>query len=299
MPPATRAQQQTILRNLISMNTLQTLGQSLNHWQALYIVSITLALLSTFAIVFFAFHKEHRAGLRTSNYIYVLASLLAVISTIVIVNKTRSLDAEKDRVAKTNSDASDLKVAQANSAAEQAKKDAAQANENALRVSQENIKLGGQISTDAVTARTAEAFLAKANKETSDFAHGIALQQQNMAEQAKVSPVLDTAQAMSLADYLKPYAGQTVAIHMTLDTVVIRLGNGVQYALQQAGIKASGSMDAGRTYQGVSVVVHNPQDVPPLANALVLGLRAQGIAVHPAADASVPAGQVSIYLGPN
>jgi hypothetical protein len=280
--------------------TLQTLGQSLDHWQALYIVSITLALLSTFAIVFFAFHKEHKTGSRFSNYVYVLASLLAVISTIVIVNKTKSLDAEKDRLSKASSDASDVKVAQAKADAATANKIAQEAKDETAKIESENIKLGGQVTTDATAARTAEASLAKANKETSDFAHGIALQQQNMAQQAKVSPTLDANQALSLANYLRAYAGGTVAVHMTLDTVVIRLGNGIQYALQQAGIKSDGSsMDAGRTYQGVSVVVHSPQDVPPLANALVMGLRAQGIAVNPAADTSVPVGHVNIYLGPN
>jgi hypothetical protein len=68
MPPATRAQQQTILRAFIRMTpTLQTLGQSLDRWQALYIVSITLALLATFAIVFFAFHKQHPGGVIFSD----------------------------------------------------------------------------------------------------------------------------------------------------------------------------------------------------------------------------------------
>ena len=101
------------------MPTLQTLGQSVNHWQVLYILSITIALLSTFAIVVFAFHiQQHKFGLKVSNYIYVCASLLAVISTIVIVNKTHSLDAEKDRI-------TGMMIAQA-------QEDTAVANQNAL-----------------------------------------------------------------------------------------------------------------------------------------------------------------------
>jgi flagellar biosynthesis GTPase FlhF len=283
------------------MTPVQTLGQSLNHWQALYIVAITLALLSTFAIVFFAFHKEHRTGLRTSNYIYVVASLLAVISTIVIVNKTKSLDDEKDRVSKANGDASDLKVAQANSAAEQAKKDAATANENALRVSQQNIKLSGQISTDAATSRSAEQALAKANKETSDFAHSLEQQQATMAEQAKVSPVLTPFQQQQLANVLRPFSGQEIIIHQTAETVVGRLGSTIAGALNAAGLKfPQYSTDMGALYQGVSVAVHDPHKVPPLANALVMGLRQAGIDVRPvAAPQQVPEGKVAIYLGPN
>jgi hypothetical protein len=142
---------------------VQSLSQSVNHWQFIYIASATLALLATFAIVAFAFHwEQHKTALRFSNYIYVLFSLIAVIATMVIVVKTNSLDTDKD-----------LQVAQAQKDAAQAKKDAANANENALKVAQENIRLGGQVSTDAKTARDAEGALEKANKETSDFAHSL------------------------------------------------------------------------------------------------------------------------------
>lgn len=99
------------------MTPLQTLGQSLDHWQALYIVAISLALISTFSMVFFAFHKDHPFALRTSNYVYVVASVLAVLSTIAVVNKTKSLDNEKDRLAKIAYGVADVKISQANAAA--------------------------------------------------------------------------------------------------------------------------------------------------------------------------------------
>jgi hypothetical protein len=284
-----------ILRTFIIMpTTLQTLGQSLDRWQALYIISITIALLSTFAIVFFAFHKEHRSGLRTSNYIYVLASLLAVISTIVIVNKTKSLDAEKDRASKAKSDANDLEVAKA-------KREAATANENALRVAQDNIKLSGQISTDAATARAAEAALAKANKDTSDFAHGLQQQQRVMQEQAKLSPQLVNYQIQQLATTLRPYTGKDISLHVTSDTVVARLGAQIKAAFNLAGITTkSYSTDMSALYQGVSVAVHDPKDVPAVANALMFGLRQAGIDAHPvAAPNLVEAGQVGLFIGPN
>jgi len=157
--------------------------------------------------------------------------------------------------------------------------------------------LNGQVPPMPKKPEKAEAALAKANKETSDFAHALALQQQNMTMQAKVSPVLNQTQIAALANLLRGYEGQTVAVHMTLDTVVLRLANSIQAALQQAGIKPVGTMNAGATYEGVSVAVHGPQDVPPLANTLVLGLRQAGIDVHPvAAPDQVPAGQVAIFL---
>jgi hypothetical protein len=113
------------------MTPLQTLGQSLSHWQAIYIVSIAAALLSTFAIVVFAFHIQRpKFGLKVSNYIYVVASLLAVVSTIVIVDKTRSLDSEKDRV-------TSLQIAEANGLADSARVLATQTANDNLKLEQE------------------------------------------------------------------------------------------------------------------------------------------------------------------
>lgn len=287
---------------------LQTLGQSLDHWQALYIVSITLALLSTVAIVFFAFHKDHKTGLRASNYVYIIASLLSVLSTIVIVNKTKALDAEKDRQAGLAHDAAQLQSNQAKATAETAKADAAkanqkaqEANDHAAKLEAENIRLGGQIGNDAAKARAAESALDAKNKETSDFAHSLQQQQATMQEQAKASPVLTDFQIRQLATSLAPYTGQEVIIHRTVDTVVGRLASTIAMSLQMAGIKFPQYFnDIGQLYQGVSVAVHDPTKVPPLAEALVVGLRQAGIVVHPvAAPQQVPEGKVAIYLGPN
>jgi hypothetical protein len=280
--------------------TLLTLGQSLDHWQALYIVSISIALISTFSIVFFAFHKDHPFALRASNYVYVVASLLAVLSTIVIVNKTKSLDAEKDRLVKIASEANDLRVAQANRDAAAANQKAQEAQDQALEAENDNLKLRGQTSADAAAARQAEAELAKSNKETSDFAHALAQQQGAMAEQAKVSPVLSQYQIGALANLLAPYAGQDVILHSTADTTVLRLKETVALALQKADVTfKQNSMDMGALYQGVSVAVNSAQNVPLLANALVLGLRQAGIDVHPVTAPQIPAGRVALFMGPN
>ena len=300
--PTTSTLQQTILRTSIYMDpTLQTLGQSLGHWQEIYVVSIVAALLSTFTIVVFAFHiQEHKFGLKLSNYIYVVASLVAVLSTIDILNKTRSVDKEKDRLANIETNESDAKIAQANAGAATANQKAQEASDRALQAENENLQLRGQVSSDETRARTAEATLAKANKDTSDFAHALAQQQKTMAEQAKVSPVLNDAQIQALANILAGYSGQDVILHSTPDTTVLRLGRTIAQALQDAGLTVrQNTMDMGQLYQGVSVAVHSPENVPPLANTLLLGLRQAGIDVRPVTVPGVPPGGVAIYLGPN
>ena len=233
--------------------------------------------------------------------VYVIASLLAVLSTIVIVNKAKSLDAEKDRLLKIAMGDADVKIAQAKADAAIANQKAQEANDEAVNAENENLKLRGQVSSDASTARTAEAALAKANKETSDFAHALQQQQGAMAEQAKVSPVLTDYQIQALANTLSQYAGQDVALHTTAETVVRRLAAGIKMALSKAGITTKlYSADMSALYQGVSVAVHAPDDVPPIANALILGLRQAGINAHPVSVPSlVPAGQVGIFLGPS
>lgn len=139
-PPATTTQQQTIPRTFMPTTPIiESLSHALDHWQFLYILAITVALLSTFAIVVFAFHiQEHKTGLKISNYIYVFASVLAVVSTIVIVVKTKSLDAEKDRVAgieiqnaKTSAATATATAETARGKAEEARRKAEEARKNA------------------------------------------------------------------------------------------------------------------------------------------------------------------------
>jgi len=116
---------------------------------------MVVALLSTFAIVVFAFHiQKHKFGLKVSNYVYVAASLLAVLATIVILNKTRSIDAEKDRQLKLASDAAQVQIAQANKDAAHALLDAATANEKADEAEAESAKAGKDIASER--QRTAE-----------------------------------------------------------------------------------------------------------------------------------------------
>jgi hypothetical protein len=122
-----------------------------------------------------------------------------------------------------------------------------------------------------------------------------------MAEQAHVSPILTDYQITALAAALGPFRGSDVLFHATSDTTVLRLKRTIEIAFQRAGITESyNSIDMGELYQGVTVAVHDPADVPGLANALVLSLRAAGIDVQTASvPQRVPAGKVALFLGPN
>jgi hypothetical protein len=288
-------------------STLQTLGQSLGHWQAVYIVSIVVALLSTFAIVVFAFHiQEHKFGLKVSNYLYVVASLLAVVATIIIVNKTRSIDAEKDREVKIVTDAANLKIAQAGSDAAKALSDAATANQKAQEAKlkaqeteRSNTSLKVELNKHEGQEKENEIKLAAQNQQTAQFTQALQFQQQTMAQQIHVSPELNNAQIDAIAAELKPFAGQEVIIHRTSDTVVGRLASSIANAFLRAGIKFPHySDDIDQLYQGITVVVHADQGHPPLADALVNALMRQGIPVNKGAIDSVPMGAVALYLGP-
>jgi hypothetical protein len=169
--------------------SLDTLGRSLDQWQGLYILSITVAVLGTIAIVYFAFHREHKLALRISNYAYVVASLLAVVSTIVIVNKTKALDTEKDRVVKVATHAADLKIAQAEQDASKGIADAAIANQKAAEATKQ--------------AAEANSHLAEANKQAAE-ANKKAAEANSTAQQA----VLDKTKILNDNLKLQEQMGQ-------------------------------------------------------------------------------------------
>ena len=110
----------------------------------------------------------------------------------------------------------DLKIAQANQGAATANQKAQEANDRAVTATNEGLKLQARVSSEAARAATAEQGLAKANKETSDFAHALAQQQGIMAEQSKVSPQLAPAQVQMLSNALQSFSGQDVDLQSTI-----------------------------------------------------------------------------------
>ncbi len=235
------------------------------------------------------------------------AAIISLIGTIGAIHFSNKVGQYKDADLKTYQTQAQVQIQQAKTDAAKAVKDAAVANQKAQEagdhaaiVDAQNIALGGQVGKDAATARAAEAALDAKNKETSDFAHSLQQQQGVMAEQAKVSPQLTDFQIQQLAILLKPYAGSPVDINQTAETVVGRLASAIHAAFNIAGVKTNHRTMMGALYQGVSVGVHAPTDVPPIANALVMGLRQAGVDVHPVAvPDQVKAGGVTIFVGPN
>jgi hypothetical protein len=187
----------------------------------------------------------------------------------------------------------------ANASAGAANQKAEEAKLKAEATARSNAELQIELIHEQSIARTAEAGLSKQNEKTEQYTHALQMQQENMAQQMHVSPILNQAQIENMATLLKPYAGQSVAIHTTLDTTVLRLSATIQMALTGSDIKCSPEMDAGALYQGVSVVVHSPQTVPPLADALAGSLMSAGIHVNKVVLDTVPVGQVALYLGPS
>jgi hypothetical protein len=281
---------------------------SASHWlnwsNVLYVGGAGLTVAAAMYVLYE--NRAIAAGKRVKYYVLseiitALAAIISLVGTIGAIHFSNAVSHFKDVDLATYKTAADIKIAQAQTEAATANQKAQEAHDRAVNAENENLKLGGLVGQDAIRARAAEAALEAKNKETSDFAHSLQQQQATMQEQAKVSPQLTPYQIQALANVLKPFAGQDVALHVTSDTVVARLGATIKMALDQAQITAKNySTDMGALYQGVSVAVHDPNAVPPIANALVMGLRQAGIEVHPvAAPGMVPAGQVGIFLGPN
>ncbi len=231
--------------------------------------------------------------LRTQTFVIIAAfvsfcgSVLAITFSNVVVH-LKDVDLSKYET-------------QANQQITTLQKQTADANRSAADANLKNTQLQIALTNHETSEGKIEADLAKQNKATSDFAHALALQQGIMAEQTHVSPALSQAQIQALSEILKPFAGQKVIMRSTSDTVVLRLMEQTKQALLAAGIDVSrSSIVMGALYQGVSVGVHDPHNVPPLANALVQGLRNAGIDPHPVSDPQfVPEGYVGLFFGPN
>jgi uncharacterized membrane protein len=254
---------------------IESLSHSLDHWQFLYILAIVVALLSTFAIVIFAFHiEQHRAGLKISNYVYVVASVLAVVSTIVIVVKTKSLDAEKDRVAnveigkaKAAASEADAKAEGARLKAEQVTASAEEARKNSLlaeaeaqkavldktKILHDNLVLQQQIEQERTARQQIEQNLAPRNL-------------------AKVGQTRITEQLLLLSPQeidCVIYAGNPEAQN---------LANQIAYAFQAANWKFHYYSPMGGSLQGVLVEYDgNDQEAIKVANIVMTELHDSGI----------------------
>lgn len=234
--------------------TLQTLSHSLDQWQAVYISSIVIALLATFAIVVFAFHvQERKIALKISNYIYVLFSLLAVVSTIVIVFKTKAADAEKDRIAAKAARDADSKIAQDQKDTAAIKRQSAEAIERAnvaeRQAAEENAKAAKTLVTAEIARKEAEGFqlqIAQANERASQ-AEQQAAESNRLAQQESFQTVQLEArladrvvtpdQKRRITEAFGPMKGQTIDLAIMGDSPEIsRITEAIVEALHSAGV---------------------------------------------------------------
>lgn len=282
---------------MIAVVSLPTASSLLSWSNRLYVTGSFLTLASAAVALYEQWSKNQGrlAHWKHRTHIFVIiAAFLSFSGSVLAITFSNVVSHLKDVDLATYKKQADVQIAQA-------EKDAANANQDAEADKKANLQLQNDLAQHESNEKALDANLTKANKETSDFAHSLQQQQATMEEQAKVSPVLTGFQIQQLSTALMGFSGQDVIFHSTADTTVLRLKQTIAMGLQGAGITfKENSMDMGALYQGVSVAVHSPQDVPPFANALVMGLRQAGIDVHPvAAPQMVPEGKVAIFLGPN
>jgi hypothetical protein len=258
--------------------------------------------LSTFWIIIFTFHsKESKFGIRASNYIYLGAAWLAVISTVVIIAKTRSIDAEKDKQIGLFQSEAAIQIQQLKTVAAQAIQKAEEAKGKVEDTAKENSLLRIKVAKDEIETKKATTELSIQAQKSDQFVQTLAEQQHNMETQIKPVPSLSDQQIKTMAAELKPFAGQSVTISMMLDVHCARLGDQFHKVLDQAGIKVSGyGTVVGPLYQGISVVVRNPSPNPhpPLADALLKAMASAGINAKGVAERTIHADEVGIYIGP-
>jgi hypothetical protein len=291
-------------------NSLQALNHSLEHWQAIYIICLIVAGLSTGGIIAFNFiSKGKPMALRWSSYVCIAASVIALVATIMIMGKTRSIDAEKDRQVKLFETQGKVQIelfktiaAQANEKAQDAELQAEAASLEAEQTSRENSLLRIDVVKAEAEARKLSAELAV---QTGQFAPEPAQQKKNKARQAAAPPIPDDPKISAIAELLKPFAGQTIALRMMMDVRSQSLGAQLRRVFESAGIRVANYMIIGSggtaNYQGVLVVVRNPPPSPhpPLADALFRAVASAGMQPHDTFDPAIPEQGVGLYIGPD
>lgn len=283
--------------------SLDSASHLLRWSNIVYVAGAVLTLSSAALVLYEKRSKSQGVSLRWSfktEILVIVAAFVSLIGTIGAIHFGSVVSHLKDTDLAKYKTTADAGIAQANKDAAVANAIAQQAKSQAEETSKANLQLQIKLAKHEEHEQVGDAKLAAQNKENYDFSHALAFQQQTMAQQMHVSPELNESQIEAIAAILKPFAGQEIIIHRTSDTVVGRLGRSLAIAFTMANIKFPHySIDMDQIYQGVSVVIHSPQNVPPLANALISGLRSAGIIVNPVALDTVPVGKVALYLGPN
>ena len=298
---------------------IESLGRSLDHWQFLYILAITVALLSTFAIVIFAFHiEQHKAGLKTSNYIYVVASLLAVVASIVIVVKTKSLDSEKDRVAgveitraKAEAFEADAKAETAKGNAEGARQKAEEARENAEIATQKAEAIHAKAEEARQNSLRAEAEAREAVVDKEKILHdNLALQKQVEDErtarvqiEARLAPrnLTKVAQNQMIEQLRRLHPEDIDFVSWAGNSEAQNLLGQIAYAFQNVGWKTYFFTPMGGSGQGVAIEYEiRDKEAKGIVDILAAALANSGIQIT-SVDSNLPSinNQLGAYSSSN
>ncbi|HUZ47640.1 MAG TPA: hypothetical protein VMW54_13465 [Terriglobia bacterium] len=249
-------------------HTIQYLGSQLQQWQALYVVSIMVALLSTFSILVFTFHIKREPFAKWSNYIYVIASVLAVLSTIVIISKTRSLDAAKDRQTSLQISDANKKIATINSSAQIARTEAEDAKRSQEKLKLENLKL-------ELKLRGIQHSYVSLSSEFSASSQKI-----NRLEQEGKLRRISAPQQTKIIALLRAFSGQKVVVRLYAQGYEAQaFANEVVSTLAKAGLKPELATVLGAFGEGFGVVVHDRKSVPPLAIAIIKAFRSAAVPI--------------------
>jgi len=237
-----------------------------------------------------------------TEFVAIGAAVVSLFGTMGAIKYGNIVSSIKDADLAAYKVSAGVQIAKAQKDAADADKAAGDANKSAADATLKNTQLQIQLVKHEGAERETQNKLAAQNKQLAQFTQGLAQQQQGMAQQMQTTPSLNDAQVAIIANQLRMFSGQNIAVHVVSDARSQRLGNRFGEAFQKAGIKTEGSGTfMGPDYHGVMVVVHNPspQPHPPLADALLTAISGAGITPHPAADVNGPkVDEVWLCIGP-
>lgn len=291
---------------------LDSAARWLNWSNGLYVTGAVLTVFSSM-LVFYE-KRQIEAGKRVRGFIATefavfFVAILSFVGTIGAIHFGKTVSRIKDADLAQYEVTAQVQIAEANTTAEIASRQAGianqkagEANQKAQNTAKANAKLRIEVARQEVAAQKSATELAAQTEKVNRFAQGVAQQQQGMAQQMQTFPSLGQAQIADVARQLRPYGGQKVSIHMMMDAHAQRLAVELQQAFKDAGIEVtSSSVDVGPVYQGVMIGVKaaSPAPHPHLADSLINSLRSVGVLAVGRAFPTMKEDEVAIYIGPN
>jgi hypothetical protein len=213
--------------------------------------------------MFFLSTKEQveliASRLETATYILTLLAAIAGFSFLMVNRRLQ-------RFTKIEFSAFQKTISETNALSEAAKADAATARAQVAESQTERTKLELKIKE----IEQSHSKLAATNAENE--------QQLARLQEARKPRAISPAQTSQIAGLLKPFLGQTVAVQIYgQDNETKVFANQVVSTLQSAGLVCNISTMMGASGTGLSVVVHDTQNAPPLAGTIQHAFQAAGI----------------------